>query len=278
MDRSFHQIEQAAWSERAEYYDRLFASVTLQAVPPILDSLGTLEGRRVAIQARHGVGHHISPGEINYRANIFALKSLNVQRIVSISACGSLKEEFAPGHIVIPDQLFDNTRERARTFFADGLVAHVSVADPFCPDLSAVLYESAATAGATIIFLVARSSFGTFLAEKAGARAKAFAEGFRRDAFNYLLFLRLVPLFPFNAQNYVYGLTKIPLVTYVAVSFVCMLPGCLAFNFAAGSVRAGQFGRFFLYMALAGVLFVLLSLIPVWIRRRYADTAAFKQP
>ncbi|PWB71740.1 MAG: S-methyl-5'-thioadenosine phosphorylase [Anaerolineales bacterium] len=108
---------------------------------------GTLEGTRVAFLARHGIGHHIMPSEIPYRANIYALKSLGVQRIVSISACGSLKEEFAPGHIVIPDQIFDNTHKRARTFFGDGLVAHVSVADPFCGDLSGQLESAVRAAG-----------------------------------------------------------------------------------------------------------------------------------
>ena len=97
---------------------------------------GTLEGERVAFLARHGIGHHITPGEVPYRANIYALKSLGVERIVSVSACGSLREEFAPGDIVIPDQIYDNTHQRARSFFGEGLVAHVSVADPFCVDLS----------------------------------------------------------------------------------------------------------------------------------------------
>ena len=98
--------------------------------------VGNLEGERVAFLARHGVGHHITPSEVPYRANIYALKSLGVQRIISISACGSLKEELAPGHIVIPDQIYDNTHGRARSFFGEGMVAHVSVADPFCIDLS----------------------------------------------------------------------------------------------------------------------------------------------
>jgi 5'-methylthioadenosine phosphorylase len=111
---------------------------------------GTLEGQRIAFLARHGVGHHISPSEVNYRANIYALKALGVERIVSISACGSLREEFAPGHIVIPDQLYDNTRLRARTFFGDGLVAHVGVADPFCWDWSAQLAEAVEASGATL--------------------------------------------------------------------------------------------------------------------------------
>jgi 5'-methylthioadenosine phosphorylase len=111
---------------------------------------GTLEGQRIAFLARHGVGHHISPSEINYRANIYALKALGVERILSVSACGSLHEDFAPGHIVIPDQLYDNTRLRARTFFGDGLVAHVGVADPFCWDWSGQLAEAVGATGATL--------------------------------------------------------------------------------------------------------------------------------
>jgi 5'-methylthioadenosine phosphorylase len=101
--------------------------------------VGTLENRRVAFLARHGIGHHIMPGEVNSRANIYALKSLGVERIIGVSAVGSLREDYAPGQIVIPDQLFDYTRGRARTFFGEGLVAHIGVADPFCPQLSAQL-------------------------------------------------------------------------------------------------------------------------------------------
>lgn len=111
--------------------------------------IGTLENSRLAFLARHGLGHQLNPSEVNYRANIYALKSLGVERIVSISACGSLREDYAPGHIVIPDQLYDNTRGRARTFFGEGLVAHAGVADPFCIDLSnrlkAAVQETAAT-------------------------------------------------------------------------------------------------------------------------------------
>jgi 5'-methylthioadenosine phosphorylase len=111
---------------------------------------GTLEGKQVAFLARHGIGHFISPSEINYRANIYALKSLGAKQIISISACGSLREDYAPGHIIIPDQLFDNTRARARSFFEAGLVAHVGVADPFCDKLSNVLYDAAKASGATV--------------------------------------------------------------------------------------------------------------------------------
>ncbi len=112
--------------------------------------VGTLEGRRVAFLARHGLGHWLTPSEVPYRANIYALKALGVQRVISVNACGSLREDFAPGHIVIPDQLFDFTKNRPRTFFGEGLVAHVSVADPFCPDLSAQLYEAVKATGATV--------------------------------------------------------------------------------------------------------------------------------
>jgi len=98
--------------------------------------VGTLENTRVAFLARHGRGHHITPSEVPYRANIYALKSLGVERVISISACGSLREDYAPGNIVIPDNIFDNTKDRIRTFFGEGMVAHVGVADPFCSDLS----------------------------------------------------------------------------------------------------------------------------------------------
>ncbi|MBK7316903.1 S-methyl-5'-thioadenosine phosphorylase [Candidatus Villigracilis affinis] len=98
--------------------------------------VGTLEGMRVAFLARHGIGHHITPTEVPYRANIYALKLLGAERIISISACGSLREDYAPGDIVIPDNIYDNTKDRARSFFGDGLVAHIGVADPFCTDLS----------------------------------------------------------------------------------------------------------------------------------------------
>ncbi|CAG1014877.1 5'-methylthioadenosine phosphorylase [Anaerolineales bacterium] len=110
--------------------------------------VGTLENRRVAFLARHGRGHHITPTEVPYRANIYALKSLGVERVVSISACGSLREDYAPGHIVVPDGIFDNTKNRARTFFGEGLVAHVGVADPFCQNLSNAVEAAVRETGA----------------------------------------------------------------------------------------------------------------------------------
>jgi 5'-methylthioadenosine phosphorylase len=111
--------------------------------------VGTLEGQRVAFLARHGLGHHITPSEVNYRANIHALKSLGVKQVVSVSACGSLRDDYAPGHIVIPDQVYDNTKGRERTFFGEGLVAHVSIAEPFCKHLSDQLEAVTLQAGAT---------------------------------------------------------------------------------------------------------------------------------
>ena len=97
--------------------------------------IGTLSGKKIAFIARHGIGHFLSPSEVNYRANIFAFKQLGIQRVVGISACGSLREDYAPGHIVIPDQLVDFTRGRERTVFTDGLVVHGGVADACCSDL-----------------------------------------------------------------------------------------------------------------------------------------------
>ena len=98
--------------------------------------LGTLAGRQVAFLARHGRGHRISPSELNFRANIYGMKSLGVERIISLSAVGSLKEEHRPLDFVIPDQFFDRTRGRVSTFFGEGLVAHISFADPVCPQLA----------------------------------------------------------------------------------------------------------------------------------------------
>jgi len=115
---------------------------------PIL--VGELGRRRIAFLARHGLGHRLMPSEIPYAANIFALKNLGVERIVSISACGSLREDYAPGDIVIPDQLVDFTSGRRSTFFGNGLVAHVSLPDPFCPDLSAQLVQAVKRAGGTV--------------------------------------------------------------------------------------------------------------------------------
>ncbi|MBA7471609.1 S-methyl-5'-thioadenosine phosphorylase [subsurface metagenome] len=105
--------------------------------------IGNLEGIPVAFLPRHGRGHFIMPSELNSRANIYALKSLGVEQIISISACGSLKEELKPRDIVIPDQLFDRTRQRPYTFFGEGIVAHIGFANPYCPELSQTLYQAA---------------------------------------------------------------------------------------------------------------------------------------
>ena len=112
--------------------------------------LGTLRGRRVAFLARHGAGHRIMPSELNFRANIYGFKALGVERILSASAVGSLKEEYKPLDILVPDQFFDRTKGRISTFFGNGLVAHIAFAHPVCAHLSAVAADAAEAVGATV--------------------------------------------------------------------------------------------------------------------------------
>jgi 5'-methylthioadenosine phosphorylase len=119
--------------------------------------LGTLEGRKVAFLARHGRGHRLLPSELNFRANIYGFKQLGVERILSLSAVGSLKEEHKPLEFVIPDQFFDRTRHRVDTFFGDGIVAHIAFADPICPELANVVESACRQAG------VAAKRGGTYL-------------------------------------------------------------------------------------------------------------------
>ncbi len=110
---------------------------------------GMLDGVKMVFLPRHGRGHRLLPSEVNYRANIHGMKQLGVERIISVSAVGSMKEEIVPGHIVIPDQFFDRTQgKRASTFFGEGVVGHVQFADPVCANLAGVLYDAAVAAGA----------------------------------------------------------------------------------------------------------------------------------
>src|SRR5690348_12114093 len=111
--------------------------------------LGTLVGHKVAFLARHGRGDRILPTELNFRANVYGFKQLGVERIVSISAVGSLKEEHKPLEFVIPDQFFDRTRHRIDTFFGDGIVAHIAFADPICPQLAQSVEAACKKAGIT---------------------------------------------------------------------------------------------------------------------------------
>ncbi|MEK7870759.1 MAG: MTAP family purine nucleoside phosphorylase, partial [Nitrospirota bacterium] len=112
--------------------------------------IGRLNGRKVAFLARHGRGHRISPSEINFRANIYAMKELGVERIISVSAVGSMREKIKPGDMVVPDQFFDHTKRRISTFFGEGVVAHVSFADPVCPELADLLFQEGTRAGAVM--------------------------------------------------------------------------------------------------------------------------------
>lgn len=113
--------------------------------------VGEIAGQEVAFIARHGKGHRYTPSEVPYAANIYALKTLGVKYIIAVSACGSLREDYAPGHICIPDQLVDMTRgKRQSTYFGEGVVGHVGVGDPFSPELSSILADAAETVGATV--------------------------------------------------------------------------------------------------------------------------------
>jgi 5'-methylthioadenosine phosphorylase len=119
---------------------------------------GKLGGVGIAFLPRHGKGHHINPTEVPYRANIYALKALGVEFIISSNSCGSFKAELKPGHLLVPDQIIDRTRQRVNTFFGEGVVAHIQFADPFCPVLSDIVYKAAKEAGATV------HKGGTFIA------------------------------------------------------------------------------------------------------------------
>jgi len=111
---------------------------------------GELEGVSIAFLPRHGRGHKILPSEVNSRANFYALKTLGVEKVIAVSACGSLREDFKPCDIVIPDQIFDNTKSRKNTFFGGGIVAHVQFAEPFCNNLSNLLFDSVKETGARV--------------------------------------------------------------------------------------------------------------------------------
>ena len=137
--------------DMAELTDREEQTVETPFGPPSAPYVvATLRGKRVAFLARHGAGHRFMPSELNFRANIYGLKSLGVEYILSASAVGSLREEYKPMDLVIPDQFMDRTRGRISTFFGDGIVAHVGFAHPFCRPLSDIAYESARGVGATV--------------------------------------------------------------------------------------------------------------------------------
>jgi 5'-methylthioadenosine phosphorylase len=137
--------------DMAELSDREERRVTTPFGDPSAPYVvGTLRGKRVAFLARHGAGHRLLPSELNFRANIFGFKTLGAEYLLSASAVGSLKDEYKPLDLVIPDQFLDRTRGRISTFFGNGLVAHVSFAHPFCPRLSEIAYTSARSAGATV--------------------------------------------------------------------------------------------------------------------------------
>jgi 5'-methylthioadenosine phosphorylase len=137
--------------DMAELTDREERAVTTPFGEPSAPYvIATLRGKRVAFLARHGRGHRLLPSELNFRANIYGFKVLGAEWILSASAVGSLREDFRPLDLVVPDQFFDRTRGRVSTFFGDGVVAHVGFAHPFCPGLSDVLVAAGRAAGATV--------------------------------------------------------------------------------------------------------------------------------
>ena len=137
--------------DMAELTDRRDVSVDTPFGPPSAPLVtGRLGGKEVVFLARHGIGHRLTPSELNFRANIYALKTLGVERILSASAVGSLKEEYKPMDLVIPDQFLDRTRGRVSTFFGNGLVAHVGFAHPFCKPLGEITFTAAKGTGATV--------------------------------------------------------------------------------------------------------------------------------
>ena len=159
----------------------------------------------------------------------------------------------------------------ACVFFLPGLPVTIVGALVFGPVLGTVYSSVGATIGATAAFLVGRYAARGMvegLIRKNSALRK-IDDGVEKQGWRMLMITRLVPVFPFNAQNYVYGLTKISLPTYVVVSFICMLPAGIAFNFMAGSIRTGEFKKFLVYLAVGGIVLVLLSLIPGLIKKKY---------
>jgi 5'-methylthioadenosine phosphorylase len=141
--------------------------------------LGTFAGRKVAFLARHGRGHRVLPSELNFRANIHGFKQLGVERILSLSAVGSLKEELKPTDFVIPDQFYDRTKQRVSTFFGEGLVAHIAFGDPICPELAAIVAKAGASAGVTT------KSGGTYVCmEGPQFSTKAESNAYREQGFD----------------------------------------------------------------------------------------------
>jgi uncharacterized membrane protein YdjX (TVP38/TMEM64 family) len=163
----------------------------------------------------------------------------------------------------------------ASVFFLPGLPISIAGGLIFGALWGTVFTTIGANLGAAAAFLVGRYAARGMVESqiRQNAKLRAIDDGVRRHGWRMLMLTRLVPIFPFNIQNYVYGLTDISLGTYVAVNFVCMLPGTIAYNFAAGSVRTGDLGKTFWYLGIAAIFFVLLSFMPGWMKKRFGDVA-----
>lgn len=211
-------------------------------------------------------------------AGVLAARQLGAFELLSLDNIDRLDAWFRGFGIWAP-LIFIAVWIVACLFFLPGLPITIVGALIFGPIQGTIYSAFGSTLGATAAFLMgryaARGVVEGLLAKN--EKLRLIDEGVKTQGWRMLMITRLVPLFPFNAQNYVYGLTQISLPTYVLVSFICMLPGCIAFNFAAGAVRAGQFGKFFLYIGVAGLVFVILSLIPGWIKKRYGGAAGLPE-
>lgn len=179
--------------------------------------IGEIEGEWVAFLPRHGRGHRVLPGEVNSLANIYALKSLGVERIIGVSAVGSLKEELRPLDIVIPDQLFDRTKGRPHTFFGDGIVVHIEFADPYCPDLNKFLIETGITLGYRV------HSKGTYICiEGPQFSTRAESEVFRRLGMDII------------------GMTNLPEAKLAREAEICYSAICIVTDYDVWHVESGD--------------------------------------
>jgi len=201
----------------------------------------------------------------------FLLKQLGVAQYLSLENMAKLKDWIA-GYGVLGPIIYIALFIVACIFFLPGLPIGVLGGVAFGPVKGAIFASIGATLGATAAFLIARYAARSMVESwiEKNPQLKKLDKGVREQGWRMLMITRLVPIFPFNLQNYAYGLTDIPLLTYVVVSFLCMLPGAIAYTFAGGTLTSGgDLKKTFTYLGVAAVFFVLLSLIPGWIKKKH---------
>lgn len=201
----------------------------------------------------------------------FLLKKLGVTQYMSLENMARLKDWIA-GYGALGPLIYIGIFIAACIFFLPGLPIGVLGGVAFGPIKGALLASIGATLGATAAFLIARYAARSMVESwvEKNPQLKKLDEGVRQHGWRMLMITRLVPIFPFNLQNYAYGLTDIPLLTYIVVSFLCMLPGTIAYTFAGGTLTSGgDIKEIFTYLGIAAVFFVLISLIPGWIKKKH---------